>query len=95
MSWFGDLGVGRGWDLELGIWDLIKMHLIRCPMASARPSTLGDLRAAVAAGRIERRSVRDEVRENLVARLRSGGTLFPGIIGFDDTVIPQIVNAVL
>jgi magnesium chelatase subunit I len=64
-------------------------------MASARPSTLGDLRAAVAAGRVERRSVRDEVRENLVARLRSGGTLFPGIIGYDDTVVPQIVNAVL
>jgi magnesium chelatase subunit I len=39
--------------------------------------------------------VRDEVRENLVARLRAGETLFPGIIGYDDTVIPQIVNAVL
>src|SRR6201988_2409803 len=65
------------------------------PMASARPSTLGELRAAVAAGRVTRRSVRDEVRENLVARLRAGGTLFPGIIGYDDTVVPQIVNAVL
>jgi len=64
-------------------------------MASARPSTLGELRVAVAAGRVRRRSVRDEVRENLVARLRTGETLFPGIIGYDDTVIPQIVNAVL
>src|SRR5688572_5001144 len=64
-------------------------------MASARPSTLGELRAAIAAGRLKRRSVRDEVRENLVARLRSGGTLFPGIIGYEDTVVPQIVNAVL
>ena len=64
-------------------------------MASARPSTLGELRAAIAAGRVKRRSVRDEIRENLVARLRSGGTLFPGIIGYDDTVVPQIVNAVL
>jgi magnesium chelatase subunit I len=64
-------------------------------MASARPSTLGELRVAVAAGRVRRRSVRDEVRENLVARLRAGETLFPGIIGYDDTVIPQIVNAVL
>jgi magnesium chelatase subunit I len=64
-------------------------------MASARPSTLGDLRAAIAAGRVRRRSVRDEVRENLVDRLRSGTALFPGIIGYDDTVVPQIVNAVL
>ena len=64
-------------------------------MASARPSTLGELRAAVAAGRIKRRPVRDEVRENLVARLRAGEPLFPGIIGYDDTVVPQIVNAVL
>ena len=39
--------------------------------------------------------MRDEVRENLVARLRVGETLFPGIIGYDDTVVPQIVNAVL
>src|SRR5687767_13809749 len=70
-------------------------HLIRCPMASVRPATLGELRAAVAAGHVKRRSVRDEVRENLVARLRAGGSLFPGIIGFDDTVVPQIVNAVL
>ena len=64
-------------------------------MASARPSTLGDLRAAVDAGRVKRRPVRDEVRENLVARLRAGQALFPGIIGYDDTVVPQIVNAML
>jgi magnesium chelatase subunit I len=64
-------------------------------MASARPSTLGELQAAVAAGRVRRRPVRDEVRENLVARLRAGETLFSGIIGYDDTVVPQIVNAVL
>jgi magnesium chelatase subunit I len=44
---------------------------------------------------VKRRSVRDEVRENLVARLRSGETLFPGIIGYDETVVPQIVNAIL
>jgi magnesium chelatase subunit I len=64
-------------------------------MASARPSTLGELRAAVDAGRVKRRAVRDEVRENLIGRLRAGQTLFPGIIGYDDTVVPQIVNAVL
>ena len=40
-------------------------------------------------------SVRDEIRRNLAAKLRSGATLFPGIVGFEETVIPQIVNALL
>ena len=35
------------------------------------------------------------MRENLIARLRAGETVFPGIVGYDDTVVPQIVNAVL
>ena len=35
------------------------------------------------------------MRENLVARLKRGGELFPGIVGYEDTVIPQMVNAVL
>jgi magnesium chelatase subunit I len=39
--------------------------------------------------------VKEEVRENLIARIRSGGTLFPGIVGYDETVVPQIVNAIL
>jgi magnesium chelatase subunit I len=60
-----------------------------------RPSTLGQLRAAVEAGRERRRPVKDEIRENLIARLRAKETLFPGIIGYDDTVVPQIVNAIL
>ena len=64
-------------------------------MASELPSTLGALRAAASAGRVPRRSVRDEIRENLITRVRSGQTIFPGIIGFDETVVPQIVNAVL
>ena len=59
------------------------------------PNTLGALRAAVAEGRIRHRPVKDELRENLIARLRRGGELFPGIIGYGDTVVPQIVNAVL
>ncbi|MDQ3417175.1 MAG: sigma 54-interacting transcriptional regulator [Acidobacteriota bacterium] len=61
----------------------------------SRPGSLGQLRAAVADGSVRRRSVKDEIRENLIERLRSGGPLFPGIIGYDDTVVPQIVNAVL
>ena len=39
--------------------------------------------------------MKDEVRQNLIAKLRRGETLFPGIIGYDDTVVPQIVNAIL
>jgi magnesium chelatase subunit I len=39
--------------------------------------------------------VKDELRENLMARLREGATIFPGIVGYDDTVVPQIVNAIL
>ncbi|HLF15081.1 MAG TPA: magnesium chelatase [Bacteroidota bacterium] len=39
--------------------------------------------------------VKEEVRKNLVEKLRKRETLFPGIIGFDDTVIPSIVNALL
>ncbi|MBD3403090.1 magnesium chelatase [candidate division GN15 bacterium] len=41
------------------------------------------------------RPVRDEMRENLLAKLRAGETIFPGIVGYDKTVVPQIVNAIL
>src|ERR687894_37769 len=61
----------------------------------SRPATLGQLRSATAAGTIRRRPVKEEVRENLIARIRAGRTLFPGIVGYDDTVVPQIVNAIL
>ena len=57
----------------------------------ARPSTIGDLRASG----YRPLSVREEVRKNLIAGIRSGATLFPGIVGFDDTVIPQLENAIL
>jgi magnesium chelatase subunit I len=62
------------------------------------PSTVAELREAIAAGRIKRRTVKDEVRENLVARMRAAsgaGPIFPGIVGYDETVIPQVVNAIL
>jgi magnesium chelatase subunit I len=63
--------------------------------SSPRIETLGQLKAAITRGEIRRRPVRDEVRENLAERLKRKDTLFPGIIGYDDTVIPQLVNAVL
>ncbi len=56
-----------------------------------KPQTLGELKKA----NYPRRSVKDEMRENLIRKLRAGEPLFPGIIGFEDTVIPQITNAVL
>lgn len=38
---------------------------------------------------------KDEMRANLIRKLRSGEKLFPGIIGYDESVVPQIVNAIL
>jgi magnesium chelatase subunit I len=61
----------------------------------ARPSTLAQLRIAVEEGRVPNRPVKDEIRENLITRLRAKAPLFPGVIGYDDTVVPQIVNAIL
>ncbi len=58
-------------------------------------TTLGQLRRAVESGKVRRRSVHEEVRQNLICKLRDGDTLFPGIVGYDDTVVPQLVNALL
>src|SRR5215467_10407239 len=58
--------------------------------------TLGQLRQSpFSEPRLARRHVKDELRENLMARLCRGETIFPGIVGYDDTVVPQIVNAIL
>ncbi len=63
---------------------------------STLPGTLGGLRVGpFAESVLGTRTVKDELRANLIRKLRSGETLFPGIVGFDDTVVPQIVNAVL
>ena len=59
-------------------------------MAEAR--TLGELRRG-GAGRS--RPVKEEMRANLLRKLETGETLFPGIVGYDDSVVPQLVNAVL
>jgi len=68
-------------------------------MATSLPTTLGALRNSEYTPVRLARSVKDELRENLIARLRanakSGAPLFPGIVGYEDTVVPQIVNAVL
>jgi magnesium chelatase subunit I len=60
----------------------------------AQPArTLGDLRHQRAGMALP--SVKDEIRNNLIRKLRAGETIFPGVIGYDDTVVPQIVNAIL
>ena len=61
------------------------------PVPADLPTTLGQLRAA---GH-EHRSVAAEIRGNLVARMRSGQPRFPGIVGFDDTVLPEVERALL
>ena len=67
------------------------------PAALTLPQTLGQLRTSphFAEACLKTRSVKDELRRNLIARLRSREPLFPGIVGYDDSVVPQIVNAVL
>jgi magnesium chelatase subunit I len=56
-----------------------------------RLRTLGELKSAG----YQTVSVKDEMRRNLIAKLRSGETIFPGIVGYERTVIPQIENAIL
>jgi magnesium chelatase subunit I len=55
------------------------------------PTTLAELRAAG----YRPKTVKEELRANLLARLASGGEILPGVVGFDDSVVPAIENAVL
>lgn len=64
---------------------------IATPSAASLPRTLADLRRSG----WQSRSVKDEVRENLLRMLATGEELFPGIVGYDDTVIPEISIALL
>ena len=65
-------------------------------LSSKYPETFGGLKRSEWASpdRI-RRSVKDELRSNLLGRLARGGPLFEGVVGYEDTVMPQIVNALL
>ena len=64
-----------------------KRHSVRV----TKPSTVGELRASGYTSK----SVKQELRDNLIARLKAGMPLFPGIVGYEDTVLPQIENALL
>ncbi|HTJ29653.1 MAG TPA: sigma 54-interacting transcriptional regulator [Acidobacteriaceae bacterium] len=61
------------------------------------PQTLGELRASSRynEARLAHRTVKDEMRENLINRLRDKRPLFPGVVGYEDTVVPQVSNAIL
>src|SRR5215208_6486102 len=56
-----------------------------------RPRTLGELRRSG----YQLLSVKDEMRKNLADKIRKGDELFPGIVGYDESVIPQIENAII
>src|SRR5438309_7785930 len=61
-----------------------------------QPLTLGELkRTEWAAPARRQRTVKDEMRENLICLLENGSPLFPGIVGYEETVLPQLVNAIL
>src|SRR5262245_65122603 len=53
--------------------------------------TVGELRQSG----YQPKSVKQELRDNLIARLRSGDALFPGIVGYEESVLPQIENEIL
>src|SRR5579883_1367160 len=65
--------------------------------SSGLPETLSSLSSHKRYGdrNLARRSVKDELRSNLICKLKRQETLFPGIVGYEDTVVPQLVNAVL
>jgi len=58
---------------------------------SSQPRTIAELRAS---GH-QRETVKQEMRRNLLARLRERRPIFPGIVGYDETVVPQVANAVI
>jgi magnesium chelatase subunit I len=66
-------------------------HPEHATMATERPRTLGELRASG----YRKESVKSEMRRNLIAKIKAGEPLFPGILGYDETVIPQVQNAIL
>ena len=65
-------------------------------VVSSHPKTLGALkRSTYASSHPVARSVKEEVRDNLLRRLTSHAPIFTGVLGYDETVVPQIVNALL
>src|SRR5450432_325842 len=94
-----DGAFGAKWPASSGVYSGNRSFFtssVGSASAMNMPQTLGELRrSAFSESRLKTRRVKDELRENLMARLREGGSIFPGIVGYDDTVVPQIVNAIL
>lgn len=66
------------------------------PVPYDLPRTLGELRRSrFSPERYAQRTVKDEIRDNLICRLQRKEPLFPGVVGFEETVAPQVVNAIL
>src|SRR3989442_58789 len=84
----GTLGVRRGGRRPLRVAFRGARRERRGEM---RARTVGELRASG----WQAKSVKQELRDNLVARLRRGEPLFPGIVGYEESVVPQIENAIL
>jgi magnesium chelatase subunit I len=60
------------------------------------PSKLGELRSSdFGSDAYRTRTIKDEMRANLICKLQANQAIFPGIVGYEETVIPQVVNAVL
>src|ERR1700730_6779922 len=57
----------------------------------SRPHTIGELRAS--GYRLQ--TIKKEMRKNLIAKIKAGEELFPGVVGYDESVIPQVENAIL
>ena len=60
-------------------------------MTAQRPATLAELRASG----WRSRTVKEELRANLISRLATGDPVLPGIVGYEDSVVPAIENAIL
>ena len=59
-------------------------------MTHPRPATLGQLKETG----YRPSSVKDELRRNVIRKLKAGEELFPGIVGYRDTVLPQLINGI-
>jgi magnesium chelatase subunit I len=65
--------------------------MVSVAVMTSRPATLGQLRESG----WQSVPVKEEVRRNAVAKIRAGEPLFPGVLGYDETVLPQLENALL
>src|SRR5690348_15647146 len=82
--------------LHGGLWYNRGKEVCLSKATQELPRTLGALRQSpFSEAKLANRSVKDELRNNLICKIQRGENLFPGILGYEDTVVPQVVNAVL